>query len=108
MRLYLDIQKQDARKFYANIKKIEGILNLTIKQGTRLHRGCMLSGHDIALTMSADYFTGRGDMYIFIRLLDYFFAYYAAINSYTRLIVEDKTTGEVIQCPARFGEQPLI
>ena len=108
LKLYLDIQKQDARKFYANIKKIEGILNLTIKQGTRLHRGCMLSGHDIALTMSADYFTGRGDMYIFIRLLDYFFAYYAAINSYTRLIVEDKTTGELIQCPARFGEQPLI
>ncbi len=108
LKLYLDIQRQDAHKFYANIKKVEGILSLSIKQGTKLHKGCMLSGHDIELCLSADYFTGRGDMYIFIRLLDYFFAYYAAINSYTQLIVEDKTTGEIIKCPARFGEQPLI
>ncbi len=108
LKLYLDIQKQDARRFYANIKKIEGILNLTIKQGTRLHRGCMLSGHDIELVLSADYFTSKGDMYIFVKLLDYFFAYYAAINSYTKLTVEDKTTGEVIQCLARFGEQTLV
>ncbi|WP_456324900.1 type VI secretion system baseplate subunit TssF [Desulfonauticus submarinus] len=106
--LYLDFQIKDTQRFFANKRRIDGILDLKIKQKARLHKGNMLMGHDINIVLSSENFSSYGDMYIFIKILDYFFSYYAAINSYIRLIVKDSKTGEILECPARFGEQLLI
>ncbi len=108
IKLYLSFQKKDVKRYQANLKRIEGILDMKIRKGRRLYKGYMLPGHDIFLEMSSDYFTNLGDMFIFVKILDYFFCYYSSLNSYTRLIVKDQKTGEELRCPARFGVQHLI
>jgi hypothetical protein len=41
-------------------------------------------------------------------LLDRFIADYAGVNSYTRVELEDASTGVLFKWPPRLGQQPLL
>jgi type VI secretion system protein ImpG len=66
------------------------------------------TGSEIEITFANDDFSGSG-MFFFASILDYFFAQFAAINSFTRVSLRLKEQEQVYyQWPARVGESPLI
>ncbi len=108
LRQYIFPEEYDQGRTAANEKRLEGILQVGCQPGRRLDRGSLISGREIELTVSADNFSGPGDAYVFGTVLDRFFADYAAINSYTRLLMRDDFSGERFQWKARVGERPLL
>ncbi|HEU4845744.1 MAG TPA: type VI secretion system baseplate subunit TssF [Burkholderiaceae bacterium] len=70
-------------------------------------RAALMPGVEIRLTLDEDAFVGGG-LYLFVQVLDHFFALYGQINVYSQLLVLSKRTGEILwKCPPRSGERPL-
>ncbi|HHO59241.1 MAG TPA: type VI secretion system baseplate subunit TssF [Thiotrichales bacterium] len=92
----------------ANRKRIEGIENIRVESGNRLIRGMPMRGQTIEVDVNSSNFASRGDMYLFGRLLDYLFASFSSINSFTEFTLKDSVTGERFEWPARVGDKPLL
>ncbi|MDY6903498.1 MAG: type VI secretion system baseplate subunit TssF [Thermodesulfobacteriota bacterium] len=105
---YIFPEAQDQGRMAANEKRLEGIRSVQCKPGRRLDRGTLITGQEINLTVNSNNFSGPGDAFIFGNILDRFFSDYAAINTYTRLFMQDEFSGETFQWNARIGEKPLI
>ncbi len=91
----------------ANNNRIKGIENIYTKRADRFIDGDLLRGRDIIIKMDSEHFSSKGDMYIFGSVLDVFFGLYASINTFTKLIMEDKK-GETYSWRAKIGNQHLI
>jgi type VI secretion system protein ImpG len=74
----------------------------------RLVQGVMMRGQLIEMKLDPTGFASLGDMYLFGSVLDCFLAGYAAVNSFTRLAVEDVYKKERYEWPARIGERYLL
>ncbi|MFO8048813.1 MAG: type VI secretion system baseplate subunit TssF, partial [Desulfosudaceae bacterium] len=108
LRQYIFPEEHDQGRMAANEKRIEGIREMRCQPGRRLDRGTLITGQEIELTLNGNNFSGPGDAFVFGNILDRFFADYAAINTYTRLLLRDEFSGETFQWNARIGEKPLI
>lgn len=91
---------------------IDGICTLKITPGTarvtQQGRVAVCSGSDILLEFSQAAYAGSG-IYFFANVLDVFFAQYATINSYTRLMVKLKEHEQLYHTwPARCGTKVLL
>lgn len=70
-------------------------------------RAALMPGVEVRVTLDEEAFVGGG-LYMFVQVLDHFFALYGQINVYSQLLVLSKRTGEVLwTCPPRSGDGPL-
>ncbi len=74
----------------------------------RLFRGRLLRGRRLELELDPSGFVSLGDLWLFADSLDQFFAEFASINSYTRLVVRVSGSGERWEWAPRLGTKQLI
>jgi len=108
LRLYIFPEGRDKVKVTANLKRVEGISDISISPADRLVHGLMLRGQEIILTIRQDHFASLGDLYIFGSVMDEFFSEYASMNSFTHLKIKETISGEILEWPERIGDRPLI
>jgi type VI secretion system protein ImpG len=107
--LYVFPDRQEQGQETANRRRIESIQDVTSTRETRLiGRGSILRGQQVRIKCRLDSFASIGDMYLFGCVLDRFVADYAGVNSYTRVELEDASTGVLFKWPPRLGQQPLL
>lgn len=106
--LYAYPEGRDREKITANLRRIEGITGLNIIPADRLSNGLMLRGQIIELTARQDHFAGLGDLFLFIAVLDLFFAVYSSFNSFTQLKLKESISGETFTWPVRMGNRILL
>ncbi len=106
--LYNFEENRDRPAFLANQKRIDGIQTVESLPADRLVDGIIMRGRDIKLGLRQDHYAGPGDLFLFGTVLDAFFGAYAAINSFTRLVIRESLKGEQYQWPARIGDHLLI
>ena len=62
----------------------------------------------VRITVDEDSFVGTG-LGLLAAVLDHFFGLYVHVNSFTQLtIVSARTQEEVLKCPPRNGDKPLV
>ncbi|MGA1874893.1 MAG: type VI secretion system baseplate subunit TssF [bacterium] len=106
--LYLFPASRDRTAILANEKRIAGIEKIEVKPANRLVSGLVMRGQEVKVKMRQDHFAGQGDLYLLGCILDYFLGGYASINTYTNLVIEEITKGDLYQWSARIGDRPLI
>ncbi|MBN1104060.1 MAG: type VI secretion system baseplate subunit TssF, partial [Deltaproteobacteria bacterium] len=106
--IYIFPGGRDRAKIAANMKRVEGILDLKVKPVERVVSGRMMRGREIRMKLRQDYFASPGDLFLFGTVMDYFLAVYSSMNAFTRLFVEETITGETYEWPPRLGERFLI
>lgn len=93
-------------------KLINGLLELNVRHitGRSLSdfHGALCKGIEINLTVDEDCFQSSG-LYLFSAVLEAFFAEYASINSFTKLVISSKQTdGILYQWQPRSGNKLLL
>ncbi|MCF8104189.1 MAG: type VI secretion system baseplate subunit TssF [Desulfohalobiaceae bacterium] len=107
LNLYVFQESRDQQQVQASLKKIQGIQSVEVKTAERLFKGSIVRGQEILLGLHQRNFASKGDMYIFGSILDNFFAHYSNINCFTRLVIKDEQSGEIIKWKTRVGDQFL-
>ncbi len=108
VKLYIFPETKDRAGVLAGIKRAEAISEMSVKTTSRLVGGVMMRGQLIEIKLDPTGFASLGDMYLFGSVLDSFLAGYAAVNCFTRLVVEDILKKERFEWPARIGERFLL
>jgi len=91
---------------------IEGVLNIECLQIVSRVKdkgiSALCRGIEITLTLNEERFEGQG-LYLFASVLERFFALYAPMNSFTRLVLKSKQRNLAIKkWPPRVGEKVLL
>ena len=92
----------------ANKKRIDGISDVSVQACNRLVKGIPMRGQEVRVTVNANHFTSKGDVYLFGMLLDRLMGSFASLNCFTEFSLIDSTTDEVYRWPIRAGDRPLI
>jgi type VI secretion system protein ImpG len=108
LKLYIFSQTKDRAAVLANLKRVDAIESLEIEADSRFIRDRLLRGQKLKMSLQRDGFAGEGDMYIFGSVLNIFLASYAAINTYTKLLITDSLQQREYQWPARLGSRQLL
>ncbi|MEW6261642.1 MAG: type VI secretion system baseplate subunit TssF [Thermodesulfobacteriota bacterium] len=108
LRLYIFPDSRDRAVILANEKRLEGIVDLSVRTVNRLVAGLALRGQEINLKLNPDHFASRGDLYLFGGVMDYFLGTYASVNCFTHLTVTDSLKGDRYEWPVRTGDRQLI
>ncbi len=108
LKLYIFTETRDRAAVLANTQRVEGIRALTVQASDRFVQGHLLRGQEIHIQIDPQGFAGEGDLYLFGSILDVFLGNYAAINTYTRLTVEDTLHKERWTWPIRLGDRVLL
>ncbi|MBS3780631.1 MAG: type VI secretion system baseplate subunit TssF, partial [Desulfovermiculus sp.] len=106
--LYLFPETRAQKSYLANRKRLDGIEDVALDHVTMLVQGCMMRGLSIKLSLRQDHFAGMGDLFVFGSVMERFLGNYASMNTFTRLWVEETTSGEELLWPARVGDRPLL
>lgn len=102
-RAYFD--RQQAR---ASQHRLHGLDGIETSPCERLYYGVPVRGLKTTLSMKESCFANEGDMYIFLSVLNEFFAVYSSLNSFHELQAKGLEQGEVYRWAPRLGQQPLI
>jgi len=91
---------------------IEGVLSISHKQVMARVKdkgmSALCRGIEITVTLDEDRFEGQG-LYLFGSVLERFFALYAPMNSFTKLVLKTKRREQAIKTwPPRAGEKVLL
>ncbi len=105
--LYVSLEDRDKARLAANLKRIEGILNLRTEPYDHLFRGRIMRGQKIEMTVRHDQFAGIGDLYLFGCIMDRFFSAYSSMNTFTQFSMKEVQTGEIYQWPIKTGDRLL-
>ncbi len=108
LELYIFTESRDKASVAANQKRIQAIEQVEALSKDRLVGGAIMRGQEIQIKMRYDHFASEGDMYLFGTVLDHFLGSYAAINTYTRLQIQESVKGEIYTWPARIGDRPMV
>jgi type VI secretion system protein ImpG len=106
--LYLQSGVAGNKQEVANRKRIDGVSRITVTPCDRLLRGMPVRGQAINVQVNPGNFASRGDMYLFGTLLDYLFASFASLNSFTEFSMTDEASDETYTWKPRTGDRPLI
>lgn len=92
-------------------RQIAGIVGLEHAEATawlRHKRGPSLAhGTEVRLTIDEDAFVGAS-LYLFVQIMDQFFALYAQMSSFIELVILSHQSGEeLFRCKPRSGSMPL-
>jgi type VI secretion system protein ImpG len=92
----------------ANARRIEGIKTANARPVEALLRGTPVRGTEVRLTIDESHFDSRGDLLLFLEVINEFLSLYAGLNSYVRLVVQFEPTGEEFRCPMAHGRKPPL
>lgn len=106
MSLYNYLQSAEAEK------NIDGLVSLDVKRITSRNPGnfnaSLCQGIEINLTVDEEKFSSK-NLYLFSQVLENFFAEYASINSFTKLVIISKQSeGILFQWQPRSGNTLLL
>jgi type VI secretion system protein ImpG len=87
-----------------NRRRIDAITDVQHRPLQKLVKGGLLRGVEIEVTLQSDKFAGDGDLQLFGEMLNRFFALYATLNLYTKLVIVSLPTGQRIAYPDMKGE----
>lgn len=95
-----------------NRHQIDGLVDIAYSGTVTRIKGnpypIMARGVEIRLTVDETHYAGIG-LFMFAQILDRFFGLYVHANSFTRLIVVSRQTGqELVKCPPRCGDMAPI
>ncbi|SLM32866.1 Type VI secretion protein, VC_A0110 family (fragment) [Desulfamplus magnetovallimortis] len=107
LRLYVFPDSRDKGNVAANLKRIEGIVDLKIQPEDRLIKGMAVRGQKIEMTVSRDHFVSMGDVLLFGAVMDEFFSRYNTINTFTRFVITETLSGESFSWQTRVGKTIL-
>jgi type VI secretion system protein ImpG len=101
----------DINRSVQNARQISGIFAIEQRPAMARIGGnpfpAFVRGSEIRVTLDEAHFAGIG-LYMFAQVLDHFFGLYVNTNSFTKLVIVSKQTGqELIKCPARNGASIL-
>lgn len=108
LELYVFPDRRGRAVATANLKRIDGIEEVTQSPGNCQVKGVVMLGLDIRMKMRQDHFAGPGDLYLFGCVLNHFLGGYASINTFTRLTIDECLKGDRYQWPERLGSHPLL
>ena len=106
--LYLFPDSRDRVSLASNRKRVGGIEGVEAKPTDRLVDGLPMRGQEIGIRLRQDHFAGPGDLFLFGCVLDHFIGNYAAINTFTCLVMQETLKGDVYRWPVRIGNHPLL
>lgn len=92
----------------ANTRRVDGIRTTSARPVEALVRGTPIRGTEVKLTIDQDNFDSRGDLMLFVEVLNEFLTLYAGLNSFVRLIVKLEPTGEEVRWPIAHGRKPPL
>ncbi|MGY4730808.1 type VI secretion system baseplate subunit TssF [Burkholderia pyrrocinia] len=98
----------DRARAQGDRRRIDGIESVDARPETRIVGERLLSGQHIRLRCSADAFGGVGELFLFGCVLERFLSDYAAVNTYTRVEIDETRTGERFTWSPRMGAQCLL
>jgi len=107
-RLYNSMRTHDNAAKTINERQIDGMLDLLVEPENRLYRGMNMQGQQVKLVCQQDNWGSLGSLYLWGCVLERFLAGYAAINTYTRFEIEDKSKGISLKWPLRQGLKPRL
>lgn len=95
-----------------NAKQIGGVLGIDYVAASACLPGnpfvTFVRGTEVRVSVDEQSFVGSG-LRLFAQLLDRFFGLYVHANSFTQLkLVSSRTQEELIVCPRRSGDSPLL
>ncbi|MCX8021881.1 MAG: type VI secretion system baseplate subunit TssF [Syntrophorhabdaceae bacterium] len=108
LRLYIFPEARDRAAVAANLRKLDGISQLSISPVHRLIKGNLLTGNNIQITADKEHFAGLGGLYLFGSVLDRFFSMYCPMHTFIKLSIKESITGEIFTWPERMGTRLLI
>lgn len=96
----------------SNRRQVDGLVGIRFEADTAWMSGepfaTFVRGTHVRLTVDEDSFVGTG-LGLFVSVLDHFFGLYVHTNSFARLTVYSaRTQEELIACPPRHGDRPLL
>lgn len=102
----------DLPRSASNRRQVDGLVAVEFKPATAWLPGepfaTFVRGTQVRLTVDEDSFVGTG-LGLLAAVMDHFFGLYVHINSFTQLtIVSARTQEEVLTCPPRNGDKPLV
>ncbi|MBI3384330.1 MAG: type VI secretion system baseplate subunit TssF [Aquabacterium sp.] len=102
----------DLPRSASNRRQIDGLVGIAFKPTTAWLPGepyaTFVRGTEVRVTVDEDSFVGTG-LGLFAAVLDQFFGMYVHANSFTKLtLISARTQEEVLSCPPRNGEMPLV
>lgn len=83
-----------------NQRRLAGILQINHQPLRCIEQGCIRRGVEISITLDRAHFAGDGDLALFGTLLHHFFARYADLNLFTKLVVIIMPTGQRLEWKA--------
>ncbi len=89
-------------------KRIQSLKAVTMQPLSKIHRGAMLKGVDIGLTLDEKMFLSEADSYLFGTVLHHFFSMYVAINTFVQSRIQFLTSRTSYQWDPLLGENFLI
>jgi type VI secretion system protein ImpG len=92
----------------ANRRRLEGIRDVTCRPKEAVHRGAVIRGTEVVLTVRAGCFRGEGDLCLFGAVLSATLALYATINSFVHLTLAVEGSERRYTWTPRRGAQPLL
>ncbi|MES2090281.1 MAG: type VI secretion system baseplate subunit TssF [Pseudomonadota bacterium] len=102
----------DLPRSASNRRQVDGLVAVAFKPATAWLPGepfaTFVRGTEVRITVDEDSFVGTG-LGLLAAVLDHFFGLYVHVNSFTQLtIVSARTQEEVLKCPPRNGDKPLV
>lgn len=102
----------DLPRSATNRRQIDGLVAVEFKPATAWLPGepyaTFVRGTEVRLMVDEDGFVGTG-LGLFASVLDHFFGLYVHANSFTKLtLISARTQEEVLSCPPRNGQMPLV
>jgi type VI secretion system protein ImpG len=102
----------DLPRSASNRRQVDGLVSVEFRPATAWLPGepfaTFVRGTQVRLTVDEDSFVGTG-LGLLAAVMDHFFGLYVHINSFTQLtIVSARTQEEVLACPPRNGDKPLV
>ena len=92
----------------ANSRRIDSISAADAQPVEALVDGTPIRGTEVTLTIDETHFDNRGDLLLFIEVVNEFLSLHASLNSYVRLVVQHEPSGEVYRCPMAHGRKPPL
>ncbi len=102
----------DLPRSASNRRQVDGLVAVEFRPTTAWLPGepfaTFVRGTQVRLTVDEDSFVGTG-LGLLAAVMDHFFGLYVHVNSFTQLtIVSARTQEEVLTCPPRNGDKPLV
>lgn len=102
----------DLPRSAVNRRQIDGVVAIEFKPAHACLPGnpfvTFVRGTEVRLTVDEDNFVGSG-LRLFAQVMDHFFGLYVHANSFTQLkVVSARTREELVTCPRRSGDSPLV